>query len=140
MGRTLATGTIGAELYSDTDLIYDGFTMPNNTSNTTTAFPFGNTLHGLELVGTVDTAISLADTTTLTFAVLTSDSSTGTFTVADTVYTTTASGATTIAAGTELFRYVADSEQETWYQVRVTTTDTQQSGTFTVYINSVKKN
>lgn len=137
--RDLATGTIGAELFSDTDFVFEAEQMPDNTSVTSDAFPFGETLHGLELVGTVPTQISLADTTTLTITGRTSDTRTGTFTEAVTLYTKTASGAETIAANTELFRYVADTEEKLWWQVRITTTDTQETGNITVYIASVKK-
>ena len=140
MARTLSSSTIGAELYSDTDLIYDGYTIPNNTNNTSDAFLFGNTLHGLELVGKADTDITVADTKNFKFEVLTSDTETGSFASVDTVYDLTSSGGDTITAGTELFRYVANSDQKTWYQVKVTSTETGESGTFTVYIASVRKN
>lgn len=138
--RALATGTISAEIYSDTDIVFNAQQMPNNSNVTSDAFPFGETLHGLELVGTVSTAISLADTTTLTITGRTSATSTGTFSEANTLYAVTASGATTIAAGTELFRYVADTKENMWWQVRIATTDTQETGNITVYIASVKKN
>lgn len=140
MAQTLADTKIGLELFSNTDYVFNDETIPNNTSVTSDAFLFGETLHGLELVAEVEDAVTLADTKVLSLIILWDESSTGTFANTETLYTNTASGATTIAAGTELFRHVADTKKPVWYKVRITSTETGQVGSINVNISSVRKN
>ena len=140
MARTLADTKIGLELYSDPDKIFSDQTIPNNTSVTSDAFPFGETLHGLELVAEVEDEVQIADTKSLSILILEDDESDGTFATSETLYTVTASGATeTLTAGTELFRHVADTKRKMWYKVRITSTDTTETGSLNVNIASVKK-
>ena len=140
MARTLADTKIGLELYSDPDKIFSDQTIPNNTSVTSDAFPFGETLHGLELVAEVEDEVQIADTKSLSILILEDDESDGTFATSETLYTVSASGATeTLTAGTELFRHVADTKRKMWYKVRITSTDTTETGSLNVNIASVKK-
>ena len=141
MARTLADTKIGLELYAEPDRIFNDRTIPNNTSVTSDAFPFGETLHGLELVCEVEDAVTIADTKSLSVLILEDEASDGAFTTSETLYTVTASGAAVnLAAGTELFRHVADTKRAPWYKVRITSTDTTETGSLNVNIASVKKN
>lgn len=137
MSRLLASGTISTELYSDTDRIFDGEALPANTSAVSAVFDFGKTLDALELVGVVDTELGLAGATTGSIVVAWDEDPAGAFANTQTVYSV--AGATTVAAGTELFRYVADHKKPVYYKVTVATTDAAATGTFSVNIGSVRK-
>lgn len=139
--RALASGTIGAELYSDTDAIYTNEAVPQNTNKTTSTFFFGRTLHGLELVVTVgSTAVGLANGDILTIAFAQAEDDNFTSATYTTLYTKTFGASETIAVGTELVRYVADSKEGAYFRLRVTTDDTAATGTINAMIASVKKN
>lgn len=139
--RDLASGTIGAELYSDTDAIYTNEAVPQNTNKTTSTFFFGRTLHGLELVVNVgSTAIALAENDILTIAYAQAEDDDFTSATYETLYTKTFGSSETIAIGTELVRYVANTKDGAYFRLRVTTDDTAAAGTINAMIASVKKN
>lgn len=129
----MAIGKISEEIKSAQDYILDGVTVPKNTSTTSSAKLVGGTNGQIELVVNARTAIALADTKVLTVALTGSDTEGGSYTALRTLYTKTASGATTIAAGTELARYVFNSIDPLYVKAVVTTTDAAATGTIEAY-------
>jgi hypothetical protein len=132
--------SIGDHTAFGTDFFHDDVTMPNNTSANGTVMDIGrgSANGGIAIVGIVSANIALADTKVLSFKV--QDSANGTdFTggLDITVYSRTASGATTLtksqAQGKELWRYILPQTSRRFVRVVATTTDTQQSGKFTVF-------
>lgn len=136
MSRDLASGTLSTELYSDTDRIFDGATVPQNTSLVSSVFEFGKTLDALELVGAVETEIVIAAATAMTITLAWDEDPAGAFSDTQEVFTT---GPGTITAGTELFRYVADHLKPVYYKATVATTDAAATGAVDVNIGSVRK-
>lgn len=136
MARDLASNKISEELYSDTDRVFQGEAVPQNTSVVSSIFDFGKTLNALELVGEVVTDITIAATFALTFTVAWDEDPAGAFSNTEEV-ASFAPG--TITAGTELFRYVADHTKPVYYKLTVASTDATATGTFDVDIASVRK-
>ncbi len=129
----LATGTISAELRAAGNYFFNGEKMPDATTATSDVYLAGQTQGAIEIVGVVDTDIALADTTVLTVNLVTADNVAMSGAVTKTLYTVTASGATTIDADTELLRYLINSEEGPYCRVDVVTDDTQESGTFSIF-------
>lgn len=109
-------------------------TLPQNASadGNGGAFDFAGTNGAIEIVVKVGaTAIGLADTKVLIVKLQHAD---GDDAMADlaTIYSKTASGATTLAAGTELARYVLPSTVKDRVKAVLTTTDAAATGKITV--------
>jgi hypothetical protein len=97
----------------------------------------------IRIVGIASATVALADTKALSFKVQDSaDGTTWTGGLDITVYSRTASGATTIAKnqkqGGELFNYTLPPNCRRYVRVVATSTDTQQSGKLSVFpINTI---
>lgn len=136
----MAIGTISEELKAAPDYLFDGATVPQNTSLSGNETQVGGTQAELEIVAVVgDTAIGLADTTTLTLKVQGASAVGGSYADVQQLYTVTASGATVVAAGTELGRYVWKPSDPMFAKPVVTTTDAAATGTIDVYIRRVAR-
>lgn len=118
----------------DNDYLAKAQALPQNTSadGNGGSFRLAGMLGAIGLVGKVNAEISLADTKVLTVKLQDSADNT-TFADVVTLYTKTASGATTIAADTELFRYIPTSSLRTFAKVVITTTDTSAAGKVDVF-------
>lgn len=135
MSRTLSTGTIGRELRADVDYFFYGETVPNNTTSNSNGMLIGKSQASLEIVGVAKTAITVADTKAISFEIQTSsdDGDSDAYATIATPYSLTSSGGDTIAAGTELFRYILPTDSEVWARVAFVSTETGESGTVDVY-------
>lgn len=133
MSRELESGTISAELKSDPDYLFYGETQPNATTVTSDGMLLGKTQDALEVVGVAKTDITVGATftTSITVEESSDDGDTDAYETVDTVYTV--DGATTIPAGTELFRYVPNTKNEVYMRVAWESTDTGEVGTLDVY-------
>lgn len=129
----LATGTISGDLKSAPDYIFYNETVPQNTSSASSAWILGMTQDSIEIVGKVQDEVGLADTKILSVTMTSSTTETGSFGDSVTLYTKTASGAETIAANTELFRYAIAKDVGPWIKITVTTDDAAATGTVDVF-------
>lgn len=95
-------------------------------------FHLADTLGSIEVIVKVNAEISLADTKVL--SVKMQDKATGSeYADLATIYSKTASGATTLAAGTELARYILPSGTKELLKAIITTTDAAAAGKLDVY-------
>lgn len=134
----MAIGKISEELKSATDYIFNGTTVTANTTTTSDEHLVGGTQGELEIVVVVgDTAIALADTKVLSIKLTGASESGGTYADVVTIYSVTASGATTLAVGTELARYIVKPSDPLYGKVVVTNNDTALTGKVTSYIRRV---
>lgn len=110
--------------------------LPQNTSADGNGgeLRLSDTQGAIELVGVVEDEISLADTKVLTIKLREKDDG-GSYADKATLYTKTASGATTLAAGTELFRYILPTDTKDIIKAQLTTTDAAAAGSVTIYPN-----
>jgi hypothetical protein len=133
----MSIGTISEELKAYGDYLFNGVTVPQNTTTTGSAAMVGGTQAELEIVAVVNTTIALADTKVITVKLTASATEGGSYTDLVTLYTATASGATTIAAGTELGRYVVKPSDPLFAKAVAITTDAAATGKVDVYIRRV---
>lgn len=134
----MAIGKISEELKAYPDYIFNDTTVVANSTTTSNEFMVGKTQAELELVVLVgDTAIALADTKVLSIKVTGTETSGGSHADVATIYTETASGATTLAAGTELARYVVKPSDPLYAKVVATNNDATLTGKITSYIRRV---
>lgn len=121
------------------DYLAKAQSVPQNTSADGNGGVFqylGQAQGSIEIVAKVNTQIGLADTKVLTVKLQHSDDNSS-FTDLATLYTKTASGAETIAAGTELARYIVPTNAKRYIKAVLTTTDATGTGKvdiFTVYL------
>jgi hypothetical protein len=111
--------------------------IPQNTSANGDggAFLVGKAQNALDIVAEVGaTLITLADTKVFSVKLQSSATEGGTYADVATIYTVTASGATTIAVGTELGRYVVSTADDLWFRVVFTTDDAAATGKLNTYI------
>lgn len=87
---------------------------------------------GIEIVVKVNSAITLADTKVLSVK-LQHKASGGSYADLATIYSKTASGATTLAAGTVLARYILPTDTADLLKAILTTTDASAAGKLDVY-------
>jgi hypothetical protein len=135
------TPSLGDYLFTNANYLHDDVTMPNNASangNVLDVSTGGNNSY-VAIIGLVSATIALADTKALSFKVQDSaDGSTWTGGLDVTVYSRTASGATTLTKSQgqqkAIFEYVLPRNCRRYVRVVASTTDTQQSGKFTVGI------
>lgn len=130
-------GTISEELKAYNDYLFNGATIPQNTTLTGSAVMVGGTQAELEVVAIVNTDIVLADTKAITIKLTNGDTEGGSFTDLVTLYSATASGATTITVGTELGRYVVKPSDKLYAKAVATTNDATATGKIDVYIRRV---
>jgi hypothetical protein len=133
----MAIGNISEELKAYSDYLLNGETVPQNTTTTGDAVQVGGTQAELEVVAVAATDIGLADTKVLTLKLTGADTSDGSFTDLVTLNTTTASGATTITAGTELGRYVVKPSDDLYAKAVIITDDAAATGSVDVYLRRV---
>ena len=130
--------TISEELKAAPDYLFNNATVPQNTSLAGNETQVGGTQAELEIVAVVgDTDIDLADTKVLTLKVQGASAVGGSYADVQQLYTVTASGATTVAAGTELGRYVWKPSDPMFAKPVITTDDAAATGTVDVYIRRV---
>jgi hypothetical protein len=131
-------GTISEELKSAQDYLFENVTVPANTTTTGSAHLVGGAQAELEIVAVVGaTNIVITDTKAFSVSLTGSDTEGGSFTALETIYAATASGATTLTAGTELGRYVVKPSDPLWAKAVATTNDAAVVGTVDVYIRRI---
>ena len=136
----MAIGKISDELKSAQDYLFNDATVTANATLTGDANLVGGAQAALEIVVNVgSTAIALADTKVLTISLTGSDTETGTFTALQTLYTKTASGATTLAAGTELARYVVKPSDPLYIKAVAVNNDSTLTGKIEAYIRYIAR-
>jgi len=134
------TGTISEELKSAHDYMFEDETAAANTTTTGEAQLVGGAQGELELVAVVgDTDIVITDTKALTVKLTGAETEGGSFVDVATLYTVTASGATTLTAGTELGRYIVKPSDPLWGKAVAVNDDTGIVGNLTVYIRRVAR-
>jgi hypothetical protein len=133
---SLSTQGLGELDYFSPDIVFNNTALPNGAGTTSSAFKFGGSLLGSEIVGVADTEITLATAQTLVYALTTCDTYAGSFTADSTIVTKTHANSP-IATGTELFRFAGNTNTKLWAKVVVTTTDNQSSDKHTVSIQRV---
>lgn len=108
--------------------------LPQNASadGNGVELPVDKTHGALEVVVDVDALVGLADTKVLTVKLQHKDVG-GAYADLATVYTKTAAGATTLAAGSVLARYILPSDCKALIKAVITTTDAAASGKLNVY-------
>jgi len=124
----------------ENDFLAKAQSLPQNTNadGNGGAFNLAGTNGSIEVVAVVNSEISLADTKVLTVKL--KDSSDGT-TYADmqTIYTKTASGATTIAADTELGRFIIPTNAKPHIKANIVTTDAAATGKIDIFQNYIAR-
>ena len=133
---TLLTQTLGDKQCFDPDYIFDNAALANGGATTSAAFEFGGDLLGQEIVGYADTEITIASPQTIIYTLTTSDTYGGSYTLSDTIVTKSVS---TIASGTELFRFAGNTKTKKWAKVVCTTTADQSLDKHTVILESVPR-
>ena len=132
--------TIGAKTVFDPDYIFDEAALPNATTSTSSAFEIGGSQNALEIVGIADTETVVGDGETLKYELYTATTSTGAYTLSDTLVSYTPSGTTTtIDADTQMFRFSPTTDTKQWGKVVITATENQSGETSTVYIDYVSR-
>ena len=119
---------------SGTEYLSDGFNIAVASGNTSSVDVTGGMI---EIVGKVATVLSIKDGKALTVTIQDSadDVTFATIYTGGILYTKTASGTTAVAAGTELFRYVAPTNIEDYVRC-VVTSDATNTGTLDIYTAS----
>lgn len=136
----MAIGKISEELKSAQDYLFNDTTVTANATLTGDAHLVGGAQASLEIVVNVGSvAIALADTKVLTISLTGSDTETGSFTALQTLYTKTASGATTLAAGTELARYVVKPSDPLYVKAVAVNNDSALTGKIEAYIRYIAR-
>ena len=136
----MAIGKISEELKSAQDYLFNDTTVTANATLTGDANLVGGAQAALEIVVNVGSvAIALADTKVLTISLTGSDTETGSFTALQTLYTKTASGATTLAAGTELARYVVKPSGPLYVKAVAVNNDATLTGKIEAYIRYIAR-
>jgi len=133
---TLLTQTVGAKQNFAPDYIFNNAALANGGSTTSSAFRLGGALLGAEVVGYADTEITIASAQTIVYALHTSDTYAGSYTLSDTIVTKTAG---TIANGAELFRFAGNTGTKLWAKVVCTTTADQSLDKHTVILERVPR-
>lgn len=134
----MAIGTIGEELKSAQDYLFENVTVPANTTTTGGAHLVGGTQGELEIVAVVGASdIVITDTKVFTLSLTGSETEGGSYTALTTIYTKTASGATTLTSGTELARYIVKPSDPLFAKAVAVTNDASVVGTVEVYIRRV---
>ena len=100
------------ELKIHGDYLAEAQDLPQNDSADGNGgeFFYKGTLGGVEVVAKVRTEVTLADTKTMSLKLQEAEAEGGSYSDLATVYTATASGETTLAAGLELGRFVLPSD------------------------------
>lgn len=130
---TLSTGTISTDLKSAPDYIFYDEAAPQNTSSASDAWILGMTQDSIEIVGKIQDEITLADTKVISITMTSATTEAGSYGDSVTLYTVTASGETTVAADTELFRYAIAKDVGPWIKITITTDDAAITGSFDVF-------
>lgn len=129
----IATSTIGAELKSAPDYVFDAEATPQNTSVVSSVIRSGKTQDQLEYIVEVVTQGDLANTNVLTIEYGYGDTDAGTYTDKVTVYTQTGTAAANELAVGELARYVPDREKGVFGEWTITTDDPAATGAISIY-------
>ena len=103
------------------DLMFDASALPNNTTLNSDVFQFGQSQISLGLTVVANTSIVIADTKILKIELLHDSEKDGSFASSVIIYDKTASGAETIALGTELVNYVPNEDVKQYCKLKVTT-------------------
>lgn len=136
----MAIDKISQNLKSAHDYLFKDTTVPANTTTTGTANLIGGTNGALELLVVAKTALTIADTKTITVKLTGSATQGGAFIAVDTVYTLTAAGGNgAITAGTVLGTYIVTPEDPLWIKAVATTDDATATGTLDVYIKHLAR-
>lgn len=121
--------TISSELHDAEPVI--SAALPNAATVTSDPFPCNGTQLGLELVGTATGAVTIPAEKTLTVKLLAADEKQGSYTEAVQLFSATGK---TLAAGSELFRFVPVSTLPFWKKVSVTADADLSAGSIAVQL------
>jgi hypothetical protein len=122
MAKAIATNKIGGDLYSASDLIFEDQNLANAGATTSAEFLLAQTMGGTQvniIAGAAGCATAAAQT--LTFTVVTSPTSGGTFD--DTIWTEIMPASTTYAAGALIASFVVPRDISEMYAKLVATSD-----------------
>lgn len=134
MASAIKTYTIGSDLKSDPDYLFEGQSVIASGNTTSGIVLAGKTSDQIELVGKVVTAVTVPNGEAVTFDLQFADDAAFTVNASSVlVYTLTSSGGDVLAVDAELFRYAPTIEKGTYWRVKLTTTLTGASGTVDVY-------
>jgi len=130
-------------MYNHTVKDYDGYlakdqTVPQNDTadGNGGGLKLSGTMGGIEVVAVVGSVkLDLADTKVMTIKLQQSsdDGDADAYTDLHTLYTVTAAGATSVAIGTELGRFVIPSNAETYIKATITNDDIAATGKVEIY-------
>jgi hypothetical protein len=125
---------LGYELIDESAIYHKGVATPQNTTanGSVVRSGAGGQNGACEVVLTPATAIGLADTKTLTITV--QDSADGTSFATVDSFVRTASGATTLPAGTPVWKFVLPETIREYTRVQIATTDAAATGTVDVFL------
>jgi len=134
------TGTIGEDLKGGHDYMLEDTTAVANDTTTGDAQLVGGAQGELEIVVMVgDTDIVITDTKAFSVSLTESATEGGSFTALTTLYSVTASGETTLTAGTELGSFIIRPSDLLWAKAVTVNNDTGIVGNLTVYIRRVAR-
>lgn len=131
----MATTSYGTDLSADRlgsyyDRVFDGTALPNATSIESSVFRFAKVQSKVELEITAKTAITIADTQSLTIELFWDEAEDGSFTNSRVINAYSASGAAiNITAGTVIGIMTPETDVEHYAKVKITTTADQSSET-----------
>lgn len=136
----MAIEKISEEIKSAQDYLFDGVTVPANTTTTGDANLVGGAQAALEIVVVAKTALAVADTKTISVKLTGSETENGSFADVVTMYSLTAAGGNgAITAGTELARYVYKPSDPLWAKAVVTTDDATATGSINAYVRYISR-
>jgi|LGVF01.2.fsa_nt_gb hypothetical protein len=135
----MAINKFSEEIKSAQDWLYDGVTVPANTSTDSTAKQVGGAQGALELVFIAKTDIVITDTKVVSLKLQGATTIDGSYTDLVNLYSVTASGETTVTAGTELARYIVKPSDPMFQKAVITTDDTLVVGAVDGYIRQIHR-
>lgn len=127
MAKAIATNTIGGDLYSASDLIFEDQNLADTAATTSSEFLLAQTMGAAQVniiagADGCDTGVG----ETLVITIVTSPTSGGTFD--DTIWTYTVAASTTNAAGAAIAQFLPPRDIEECYAKLVITSDYDATG------------
>lgn len=132
---------LGGEIKFADDYLAKAQAVPQNTTADGNGGVFenlGQTQGSLEIVVKVNTAIVITDTKVITVKVQDSADNLS-FADYETLYTKTASGATTLAVGTELKRFIVPKTMKRYSKAVLVSNDAGVVGKVDIYLNYIPR-
>lgn len=132
---------LGGEIKFADDYLAKAQAVPQNTSADGNGGVFenlGQVQGSLEVVVKVNTGIVITDTKIVTVK-LQDSADNSSFADFETLYTKTASGATTVAAGTELKRFIIPKTMKRYSKAVLVSNDAGVTGKVDIYLNYIPR-